>query len=79
MCIFVLSVEMKANQCINQVAAFVHMSGVIDLLQAVPFNVVTPDALRLQVSKFLTSCTAAGWRLFDGTVYARYVNGVFVP
>jgi hypothetical protein len=46
------------------------MSGVIDLLQAVPLNVVTPDALRLQVSKFLTSCTATGWRLFDRTVYA---------
>ena len=79
MCLFFLSVVMKANRCINQVAAFVHMSGVIDLLQAVPLNVVTPDALRLQVSKFLTSCTAAGWRLFDGTVYAQYVNGVFMP
>jgi hypothetical protein len=79
MCLFFLSVVMKANRCINQAAAFVHMSGVIDLLQAVPLNVVTPDALRLQVSKFLTSCTAAGWRLFDGTVYAQYVNGVFMP
>jgi hypothetical protein len=62
MCLFFLSVVSRAGRCTNEVAAFVKMCGVIDVMVAIPMGVVTANMLRAEVASFLDQCVAAGWR-----------------
>jgi hypothetical protein len=59
---FIQAVVLPANACVKQGLAFLAMADILDLLQAVPLQKVTPKGLRVAIHTFYESCVAAGWR-----------------
>ena len=58
---FVQGVPMKYGLCLPQCIAFLAMCDLVDLLQAVPLQIVTPEMLLHAVEAALTAFANAGW------------------
>jgi hypothetical protein len=61
---FMQAVVLPAKVCASECTAFLAMADILDLLQAVPLQKVTPKDLRDAIHRFYQSCVAAGWRKY---------------
>ena len=61
---FIQAVVLPANACVRECVAFLAMADILDMLQAVPLQKVTPQDLRAVIHTFLQSCVAAEWKQY---------------
>lgn len=59
---FVQAVVLPAKACVKECVAFLAMADLLDVLQAVPLHIITPQQLKAVIHTLLQSCVAAGWR-----------------
>ena len=59
---FIQAVVLPAKACVKECVAFLAMADLLDVLQAVPLHIITPQQLKAVIHTLLQSCVAAGWR-----------------
>ena len=59
---FAQAVLMPSGKCSMSCRAVVALAEVVDLLQAVPLDIVKPEQLKVAIKLLLELCIAAGWR-----------------
>ena len=59
--LFLTLVIIPAGLCVLECTAYLAMADLLDLLVAIPHEIVTPDMLQAAACKFLKSCIDANW------------------